>query len=161
MKYDLSMLVNPETKVRVCTLDDVDKHYNLVRPLVIGTDENVYKAEMVKAIEQGTAFSVLDRSCFVYYLKDDEYSARGISIYGKGNPLGMTALFLGIFNPTRDINTRKISFYPHTTSVINEYKSLLTVKSIRKWYEFGLPVVVWIKPIRLKADYILNKITKL
>lgn len=155
------MLVNPETKVRVCVLDDVDKHYNLVRPLVVDTDEQVYKAQMVKAIEQGTAFSVLDGSCFAYYLKDDEYSATGISIYGKGNTIGMTALFLGIFNPTRDTTTRKISFYPHTTSAISEYKSLLTIKSIRKWYEFGLPVVMLIKPIRLKTEYILRKFNQI
>ena len=153
MNYDISGLTHARDSIRSCSESDIEDHYSVVQPLVKYTDEAAYVALMLQAVSEGTAYAVLDNSCFLYYLKDEKYSANGICFYGTGNPVGMITLFAGIFDQPNE-HTKVLKMTPHSDGEIQHYKSLLVVGSIIKWRRHGLPVVI-------RVDKLMDKIKRL
>ena len=139
-----------------CNEQDIETHYNTVKPLVKDINEKVYKSLMLQAINENTAYKLSDNSCFLYYIKNTKYISNGVSFYGKDNPVGMMVLFSYIFK-TQDKDTTVIKFLPTSKNEMLSYKSLLTVKGIKNWYRCKKPVVVRVDKIRNKVDKFNDK----
>lgn len=152
MNYNLSDMLSAEDKIKHCTEDDIDSHFETVLPLVQSTDRSEYKKLMLQAVNEDTAYQLLDGSCFLYYLKEEQYTARGVSFYGKDNPVGLLVLFAGIFDKDNE-ETVLLRFIPHSNDEIKDYKSLLTVSSIKKWHKAGTYVSI-------RVDKLINKTKK-
>ena len=156
MNYNILELLSVEDKARTCKISDILNHYNIVQPLVKETNKKDYIALMMQAVAEGTAHTLLDDSCFLYYLEESKYKAKGVCFYGKGNPMGMLVLFVHIFN-TPENTIRILKFYPHNDSEIQKYKSLLSVGSIIRWRRYGKPVLIRIDGLYSKISRLLNR----
>jgi|TARA_B110000908_G_C10206955_1_gene428212 hypothetical protein len=126
-------LLGNDHLVKSCTADDIPLHYSKVVDFIPEDERVSYYSRMVECVELSTAFALSDDSCFLYYKKEDVQPkfAHGVSFYGVGNPLKTMALLLCIFTKI-DTKTFVMKFQPHTGKFVSEYKSILTVASIKR-----------------------------
>lgn len=129
---------NSKYVIRLCVENNVDKHYELVRALVVDTDEITYKTRMLECIENSTAYEIIkDEVCVGFlYLYEDNKIWYGRSIYSE-DLLGLVVCMVEI---TKMYGYVVIQFTPHN-STIKQYKSMLDSSSIRSYYS-GIPYVV-------------------
>jgi hypothetical protein len=158
MKYQSFTPELIRQSVRKCTKEDIVTHYSTVSHILPSGTSEKYKTAMLKSIEESTAYCLVDGSCFLYYTRLDRYKSNGLIFYGDNNPLGMLALFTGVFSEDIDPNTKLLSFTPHKNEGVIKFKSFLTIKSIRKWYEFGTPVVIRVDLFKLKIETLIKKL---
>jgi len=156
VKYKLINLLQNDNYIRKCNEQDIDNHYSVVESLVSDSDTNIHKKRMLKCIAENTAYCLIDGSCFLYFKKLSPYKTEGVLFYGKGNPVGTLTLLISIFYGNAYSPVKTLSFIPHKKEGVINLKSLLTVKSIKKWYEFGTPVIINISLIKQKLDKILH-----
>lgn len=140
--------------IKSCTVLDIPKHYELVSSFIPENDKETYIECMNKSVEAGTAFALEDDSCFLYYLNYKKCLAHGCAIYGKGNPSKMIALLMGIFWKI-DTNTFKLDFALHSTSFIEEYKSIITLVSLKRRNQDPK------RPLVVRIDELKNKLKPL
>jgi len=138
-----------------CLPLDIDTHFNLVREYVEEDTVDEYKARMLQAINAGSAYKLSDDSCFLYYRNYKPCCAEATSFYGKGSPLKMIALFDGVFSVI-DTVTFKLAVQPHVNSNIDEYLSVLTVDSIKKYVTSNRYVVIRIDALRKRLSRLHN-----
>ena len=155
MSYDIEQLLTAADYIRSCNESDILNHYNVVQPLVTGIPKDIYTGLMMKAVVEQTAFTLLDDSCFLYYLKDSSNTATGVCFYGRGNPMGMLIMFAGIFdNPINQ--TVLLRLAPHSDTEMLAYKSLLQRGSVINWRRHGKPVAIRIDFLMMKLKEILK-----
>ena len=128
----LDILGNSHT-IKLCSKYDIPVHYKLISEFIPDEEESEFQSRMLECVEEGTAFSIHDDSCFLYYKKEDVQPkfAQGVALYGMGNPLKIMALFSGVFLNI-DKKTFVINFKTHPGKFVSEYKSILTTASIKR-----------------------------
>ena len=141
--------------IQKCTIEDVEIHYEIVRLEVSDTDEIAFKDLMKETVVDGTAYKTKDKSCFLYYLKQTDYEAKGICFFGKNNPKSMITLLSGVFNVVEPL-LNIMRFSPHVNSNISSFKSLIMITSIKKHYKNGTPLVLRVDLLRDKIKRIVN-----
>lgn len=146
-------LFGREYTVRHCTLDDVDRHYDYLREFVLDLPEEQFRARMVQAIEQKTAFCLVDDGAMLYYINHKPELAEGVILFSKTSPRHILGLMACIFTYI-DTTTFSIKFNLHESKFAAEYKSLLTRSSIRK-------NVTEHKPLHIRVDHLKKKLEAL
>lgn len=140
-------------EIRQCTVDDIPKHFEKVADAVPTEDHDAYKYRMSECIEAGTAFTLTDDSCFIYYLNYNNIAAVGSVLYGKNAPMKLIALLSGVFRILDKI-TFKLDFHLHPGSFVQDYKSLITETSLKRQNNREYPLVVRIDHLKAKIDKI-------
>jgi hypothetical protein len=130
-----------------CSSADVDKHYEQIKHWITDTGEQVFKQRMHACIAAGTAYKALD--CFLYYLPQTKRYAHGIAIFNGSYPQNLLALFENVFLGY-DQKTQVLQFQLHNGKFVDEYRSLLTRKSIKGYLLNKTPVTVRIDAMRKK-----------
>ena len=139
-----------------CSAEDVDVHFAKIQDVIPGEEVIQFKQRMSECITAGSAYTLSDGSCFLYYLNDKPCCAKGVALYGKNSPMKMLALFAGIFKEL-DTHTFKLDFHLHAGKFVQEYKSILTETSIKRQLIKGYPLVVRIDKLFAKIDGIYKK----
>jgi len=141
---------------RVCTLDDIKPHFDMVEKFVPLYEHDSFIERMRAAIELKTAFVLADNSCFLYYINKHPCCAEGVAMFGKKVPMKMLALMSGIFRDI-DKDTFKIDFNLHPEKFLQEYKSMLTSTSIKRHIDKRYPLVVRVDDFRNKINKLVKK----
>jgi len=133
-----------------CTIDDIDRDYELVRKDVDDCPEEDYKDAMRKSVESGVAYRSTDKDgkiAFLYTYIEDGYG-RGASIYNGGSPIGLLCVLktLGEGYPSH-----VVTMYPHKGNV-GYIRSLVLGYSMRNWHNGNGPLVIKIDELRPKID---------
>lgn len=151
MNSFIEKLNNAENFIEPCIIEDIDIHYEIIRPLVSQetAPEDLFKEDMLDCINSNTAYKTTDNSCFLYYIKDDNYTATGVCFYGKNNPKGMLTLLSGMFNVV-DTDINLLRFTPHNKEDVKTFKSLVVPSSVKNYYVYGKPVILRVDLIREK-----------
>ena len=141
--------------IKHCTADDAPIHYAKVENFIPEDEREEYYVRMLECVELGTAYALSDDSCFLYYKNEDVQPkfAEGVSLYGVGSSLKTMAMFLGIFTKL-DKKTFVIKFKTHPGKFVSEYKSIVTLSSIKNHNMTNSPLVV-------RVDMMLTKILAL
>jgi hypothetical protein len=126
--------------IELCTLDDIDPHYEKVKHWITDMKPSAYKARMREAVEIGKAFKLADSSSFLYYILTNPQIGEGVAYYGKGNPLGTIAMIIAIFGYL-DKRTFAIRFALHDGKSIDEYRSIITKSSLSRYITSGTHVM--------------------
>lgn len=142
-------ILGKEFTVELCTADDVKPHYEKIRHWVSDVTEVDFKRRMLSSINEGHAFKISDNSCFLYYIEDTPRIAEGVAFYGKNSPLSTVALVTTVF-PDMDPETFIIKFALHKGKSINEYRGILTKKSVVK-------AMRGISPLIVRVDHLTEK----
>jgi len=158
MKYTVKDIARPSNLVRSCCLKDIEFHYSKVKHLVEIDNYNceTYKILMKEAVINNTAFTLLDNTCFIYYINQSDFKASGCCFYGKDNPTGMFVLFSQVFN-TLNKKINILEFLPHNKNEIKNFKSILVESSIKNYYQTGNPLVIRVDKLRNKIKRLLIK----
>lgn len=150
MKIITKDLLGNSHTILPCGVDDVDVHFSRISDVIPSEEVIQFKQRMSVCIDAGTAYTLSDGSCFLYYHNYKPCCAHGVALYGN-NPLKMLALFAGIFKII-DPETFKIDFLLHKGKMISEYKSLLTTVSMRRAHAAERPVSVRVDHLFAKLD---------
>ena len=134
-----------------CTKDDVPKHVKLLK-----TTGNYYSPQrkaMLKAIEDGTAFTLDSGECFLYYaLSDKEAFSSAVAIYGVDKPLETIAMLYSVFTQA-DKTTRFMLMKLHKNQKVSQFKSLFTKASVRQ-------INAHEEPMMIRTDKVVAKYEK-
>jgi hypothetical protein len=87
---------------------------------------------MRDCVEADNAWCLND--AFLYYDKVDLRMAHGMALYGMDVPMDVLALFIGVFS-FEDNDTCMMRFKLHSGKFLEEYKSMLTVTSMKRWHQ--------------------------
>jgi len=139
-----------------CTVEHIDTHFEMIKDVITDESHKSFKGRMAECIEAGSAYALSDGSCFLYYLNSKPFKATGVALYGKNAPHKMLTLFAGIFTKLDD-HTFKLEFMLHPGKFMQEYKSILTMTSMKRQVIPGYPLVVRIDELRDKINAIYNK----
>lgn len=121
---------NKQYTVELCTVDDVNEHYEIVRALVDDMDEEEYKSYMLASVEQGRAYKVTSGTLLGFlYVRKEVNRWHGASIWIDKDIVAATVLLKTVFD---NIEATKVQFRPHNGELY--LKSLATGKSIRLWH---------------------------
>lgn len=142
--------------IQPCRAEDVDVHFNKIRNVIPHEEVIQFKKRMSECINVGSAYTLSDGSCYLYYFNDQPWHAYGVALYGKNSPLKMLALFAGIFREL-DRETFKIDFVLHKGKFADEYRSILTETSIKRHRITGHPLVIRVDEIRDRVNAIYKK----
>jgi len=135
--------------IKSCTEEDVSKHFACVEKYIIESDRIPFQNRMRRCIAEGTAFALTDDTCFIYYMSTTKHRATGIALFGEGVPMKMIALFTGVFREI-DKDTFAMEFRLHPGKMLNEYKSLLTLTSIKRHANINYPLMIRIDRLKEK-----------
>jgi len=143
-------------KVTRCSLVDIDSDYELVRANVDDCPEDEYKAKMIKSIESGTTYRVIDANGklgFLYSYIEDKvgYGSAG---YNGGLRIGYLCLLKEL---VKDYPSHKMVMMPHKGN-IGYIRSLATNNSIRDCHNGNGPLVVLISELKAKIDDLWAKL---
>lgn len=141
-----------------CSESDIQVHYETIRNIVEDEDEDEFKSRMLQCVNEGTAYALIDGSCFIYYLKDKGKPkiSTGVALYGEGSPLALLALFSYVFTAV-DSKAHLMMLNPHSEKFIIECKSLMTLGSIIKYRMGNHPLMVRIDLIKAKVLALKSK----
>lgn len=151
--YMPDLLGNVQT-IKVCLHGDVKNHFEKIRKYIPAEEEKEFLERMCECIDMGTAFNISD-NCFLYYKNTTKYLAQGIALYGQTSPLQILTLFAGVFYKI-DTDTFKMDFLLHPGKFAEEYKSLLTITSIKRNCQKGSPLVIRIDKLKAKIKAIYD-----
>lgn len=113
-----------EHTIQPITLDDIPKHYELVKEWV--ENPSRYKKNMLKCVDAGTAYKIGD-DAFIYYLHYfDDRLADAACIYG-GEEL--IPLLIGVFTQINPANFC-LRMGPHKPGWVKNYRSIMTKQSL-------------------------------
>ncbi|WAK44650.1 hypothetical protein vBAmePPT11V19_00024 [Alteromonas phage vB_AmeP_PT11-V19] len=138
-----------QVKVERCTLNDVNKHFEAVKHLVPEEDHLEYVDNMGSSVINNMAFKV-ENKCFIYLDKQAPAIAQAYSLFGNNCPLEVLAMFSCILLLV-DKKLFKISFYLHAGKTVKDFKSLLTLTSLKRQIVPHHPVVI-------RCDFLRNKL---
>jgi hypothetical protein len=149
-------LLGKEHTIVPCTMNDIPVHFELVKDVIPSEEVIQYQQRMSECINAGSAYTLSDNSCFLYYNNVKPFCAHGVALYGKHAPLKLLALFAGIFTGI-DTHTFKMEFTLHTGKFIDEYKSILTLTSLKRRNMPDRPLVIRIDELRNKISTLYIK----
>jgi len=143
-------------KIVPCTAEDIDVHFAIIKDVIPGEEVIQFKQRMAECITAGSAYTLSDGSCFLYYLNYKPCCANGVALYGKQSPIKMLALLDGIFREI-DTHTFKLDLFLHEGKEVSEYKSLFTKTSMKRQTTKGYPLVIRTDKIHAKIDAVKKK----
>jgi len=136
-----------------CTEQDIEVHFNLIKDVIPSEEVIQFQQRMSECILAGSAYTLSNSNCFLYYLNYKPCCAKGIALYGKESPMDIITLFIGVFTLI-DTKTFKLGFGLHAGKLVKEYKSLITLTSLKRQRIPGHPLVI-------RIDELKKKLTKL
>lgn len=149
-------LFGKEHNIIPCVMSDIPVHFDLVKDVIPSEEVIQYQQRMSECINAGSAYTLSDGSCFLYYNNVKPFRAHGVALYGKNVPEKMLALFAGIFTDI-DTHTFKLEFALHPGKFVSEYKSIITLTSIKRQGIPGYPLVIRIDKLRDKINILYRK----
>ena len=151
----LKQIFKDKRKYRYCLTADIEPHFDRIKHWVGEDQEIKFKALMAISINDGHAWKTANT--FLYYTKQNARQAQGIAIFGMDYPVEMLSLFTGVFY-FEDRDTCMLQFRLHPGKMIQEYKSLLTVTSMRRAHADPLhPLMIRVDALRQKMIKIIDK----
>ena len=147
-------LFGKSQSIKQCTFDDIPPHFDKVKEIVPEAEHQEYVARMTECVLDGTAFSLEDDSSYIYYKKKSDLFAEGVVLYGKQEPLKLGALFNFVFTKI-DPKVFKLDFQLHPGKEIGEYKSMLTITSIKRHQANSKA------PLVIRVDQLMKRFTDL
>ena len=144
-----------EHTITSCTEQDIDVHFALIKDVIPVDEITQFKERMAECIEAGSAYTI-SSDCFLYYLNYKPCCANGVALYGKNSPSKLLTLFAGIFSQL-DTHTFKLNFKLHAGKMVQEYKSIITLTSLKRQRIKGYPLVIRIDKLKNKITAIYNK----
>ena len=136
-----------------CKMEDIDGHFSVIERFITDVPEELFKDRMRTCVEAGTAYKLHNNTCFLYYINIEKWYAQGVAINGENNPQGMIALMSGIFDQ-KDKDTFKIDFKLHPGKPLSEYKSLLTLTSMKRHMTHDDTVAIRVDEFKAKIKRI-------
>ncbi len=149
-------LFGKEHTILPCRAEDVDVHFSKISDVIPSEEVIQFKQRMSECINAGSAYTLSDGSCFLYYLNYELCCANGVALYGKNCPNKMLALFAGIFTKA-DTDTFLLSFAMHPGKFANEYKSIATLSSLKRQRIEGYPLIIRIDELKKKLLKLYSK----
>lgn len=132
---------------RLCTLEDIDKHFRCVRRVVDPKDREQYKERMIECINKGTAYCMENTNVFLYYSKETKVIAKGLSFSWVGRPVECAALLVAVF-AIEDKETNFIKFFLHHKSTLQHFRSLLHAPSLKGQLDYPKEILIHIHELR-------------
>ena len=132
-----------------CTESDIDVHFEMIKDVIPSEEVIQFKQRMSECITAGSAYTLPDGSCFLYYINHKPCCANGVALYGKNSPNKLLALFAGIFMKC-DTKTFNLAFTLHRGKFVQEYKSIITMTSLKRNRIPGYPLIIRIDKIKDK-----------
>ena len=150
----LDNLFKQKQNYRRCVLADIVNHYQFIKHWVPEGEKEAFQERMADCVEDETAWCLND--AFLYYEKVNARMAYGVALYGMDNAVDMLSLFIGVFS-FEDNDTHMLRFKLHPGKFMQEYKSLLTVISMkRNHHDPDHPLMVRVDDFRKKIVKLLN-----
>ena len=148
-------LFDRKREYRLCTVADIDPHFDKIKQWVPETEHVTFKIRMAISVNEDNAWCT--ENTFLYYTKQDLRIAHGIALFGNEYPTEILALFIGVFS-LEDNDTHILRFKLHPGKFMQEYKSLLTMTSIRRTHaDPDHPLYVHVDKFRQKVVGVLNR----
>ncbi len=136
-------------------MSDIGKHFQSIKHWVPEEEHKDFQERMADCVEEENAWCLGD--AFLYYGKTDKRMAYGVALFGKTDTPELLALFAGVFS-LEDNDTHKMRFKLHPGKLMTEYKSLLTVVSMKRNHNNPEhPLMVPIHELRQKIAKIAGK----
>lgn len=124
----------------ITNIDVIDGDIATVLDTISDTSLELYKDNMIKAVQQEFAFAVYKDTIRVGFIYNymDRYKYIGASVYIKDDIISAIIALRTMF----EINTtHKLTFIPHKNG-LRYFKSMATGQSIRAFHGTGSPLVV-------------------
>jgi len=144
-KVIIDVFGNPLT-YRLCTLEDVDKHFRCVRRIVAPEEVEAYKERMRHCVKQKCAWCIENSNVFLYCLREDEYVVEGVSLSWVGRPVEWLALLTALMT-IEDTEVIFVQFYLHDKTVVQHFRTLIDHATVKGNVAFPKKVVI-------RADYL-------
>jgi hypothetical protein len=141
-------------EIQVCNMDDIDPHFEIIKQYIEEDDYDAFKFKMEECVKAGTAFHI-NHEVFLYYKNSQRWLAQGAALYSK-DPIKMMALFVGVFTEI-DTATFTMEFHLHKQKFIEEYKSIITLTSLKRQTIEGYPLIVRIDHLKAKYAQLYKK----
>ena len=133
---------------------DIGAHYQSIKHWIPEGEKEAFQERMADCIEDGNAWCLNDT--FLYYEKHNLRMAYGVALYGHQNTLDLLSLFIGVFS-FEDNDTHMMRFKLHPGKFMDEYKSMLTVISMKRCHrDANHPLMVRVDDFRKKIVGLLN-----
>ena len=108
---------------------DVKRHFAKIAHWIPEDEAEQFQERMKSCVEAGHAWKLND--AFLYYDPQDKRISYGVALYGMDEPMDVLSLFIGIFT-FEDTDTCIMRFKLHEGKFMQEYKSLLTIVSMKR-----------------------------
>lgn len=115
------------------------------------TEWDAFQYRMEQCVDARTAYKI--GNTFLYYLNYKPCCALGAAMFSNGEPLKLLALLTGVFREVDKV-TFKLDFYPHEKTFLRDYRSLLTMTSLKRQAKKDHPLVIRIDRLRAKIHKI-------
>ena len=146
-----------EHSIKQCTTEDIPVHFNAIKEMIPEKEALEFYMRMEECVMAGSAYAIDNDSCFLYYINYERDLAHGVALYGKDHATEMLVLFSCVFNEL-DTNTFKLDFKLHPGKFLQEYKSLLTMISMKRMNrDPDHPLVIRIDDIKRKINHIYER----
>jgi hypothetical protein len=150
----LKQIFEARKEYRRCVPEDVGHHFARIQKW-IPEEENVeFKERMVNCIADDNAWC--NEKTFLYYEKENYRISHGVAMFGMDYPMDMLSLFISVFS-LEDHDTHIMRFRLHPGKFMEEYKTLLTVTSIKRTHKNpDHPLLIRVDDFRKKVCKMLD-----
>lgn len=148
----LKQIFADKRNYRLCVPADIGRHFETIKHWVPEGEKEEFQKRMLTCIEEKDAWCT--ENTFLYYTREDKRISHAVALFGMDYPMEMLALFIGVFS-FEDHLTHIMRFTLHPDKFLEEYKSLLTVTSIRRTHANPK------HPLLIRVDDFRKKIAKL
>jgi len=118
-----------KVEYRQCVPADIGRHYEQIKHWITDTSRKEFEGKMLQAIEEGSAWCT--ENTFLYYVGEGKGIVYGAALYGHKHPQELMSLFVAVFW-FHDKRAQKLRFKLHQGKTLQEYKTLLSIPSIRR-----------------------------
>lgn len=135
-------------------MSDIGNHFQSIKHWIPEGEKESFQERMADCVEDETAWCL--GGAFLYYKKIDRRISHGVALFGRKDNTDLLALFAGVFS-LEDNDTHKMRFKLHPGKLMDEYKTLLTVTSMKRNHrDPDHPLMVPVHELREKFVKILN-----
>jgi len=135
-------------------MSDIGNHYQSIKHWIPEGEKESFQERMADCVEDEHAWCLGD--AFLYYQKSDKRMAHGVALFGREKNTDLLALFASVFS-LEDNDTHNMRFQLHPGKLMSEYKSLLTVISMKRHHrDPNHPLMIPVQHLREKFTKILK-----
>jgi hypothetical protein len=150
----LRQIFDAKGKYRRCEHDDIGPHFLKISQFIPELEHLSFQERMMEAVEEGDAWCL--GGAFLYYTRENKRISHGVAMFGMGVQMDFLALLIGVFS-FEDHDTHIMRFGLHEGKEIQEYKTLLTVTSIKRTHKNpNLPLLIRVDDFRVKMIKLLK-----